>query len=137
MLRKNFWLLPLLLLLAAGLSAQEEGDSSDAGRAIYIPLKPPFVVNYGGPGRLRYMKVEVSVRLANPGAANSIRHHMPYIRNDLILLFSRQNEETLDTVEGKEQLRQQAKAAVERILKEEDDEDGLMDLYFNQMVLQK
>ncbi|NHN38754.1 flagellar basal body rod protein [Pseudomaricurvus alcaniphilus] len=137
MLRKNFWLLPLLLLLAAGLNAQEEGEASGAVRAIYIPLKPPFVVNYGGPGRLRYMKVEVSVRLANPGAANSIRHHMPYIRNDLILLFSRQNEETLDTVEGKEQLRQQAKAAVERILKEEDDEDGLMDLYFNQLVLQK
>nr|WP_243748846.1 flagellar basal body-associated FliL family protein [Pseudomaricurvus alcaniphilus] len=136
-MRKNFWLLPLLLLLAAGLNAQEEGEASGAVRAIYIPLKPPFVVNYGGPGRLRYMKVEVSVRLANPGAANSIRHHMPYIRNDLILLFSRQNEETLDTVEGKEQLRQQAKAAVERILKEEDDEDGLMDLYFNQLVLQK
>lgn len=127
-------LLPLLLAFALVARAQDEGGES---RAIYIPLKPPFVVNYGGPGRLRYMKVEVSVRVSSVAGANAIRHHLPYIRNDLILLFSAQDEATLDTQEGKELLRQQAIAAVENILVSEDGESDLVDLYFNQMVLQK
>ena len=135
----------ILLLLAASLcnplwaadDEEVEEAAVPAAHAIYISLKPPFVVNYGGPGRLRYMKIEVSVRVSSASGANAIRHHMPYIRNDLILLFSRQQEEVLDTQEGKELLRQQALEAVNNILMTEDGESDLVDLYFNQLVLQK
>ena len=116
---------------------EEEGAEAAPARAIYIPLKPPFVVNYGGRGRLRYLKAELSVRVASASGANSIRHHMPYIRNQIILLFSKQTEQTLDTQEGKEMLRQEALQAIHEILEEEDGESELVDLYFNQLVLQK
>ena len=132
--------LMLTTLCTTSLLAQDEESEEKAvpaSRAIYISLKPPFVVNYGGVGRLRYMKVEVSVRVSSTSGANAIRHHMPYIRNDLILLFSRQPEEALDSQEGKELLRQQALEAVENILLSEDGESDLVDLYFNQLVLQK
>lgn len=137
------WVLALLAglvlsLAASSLVAQdEEGEAAPPPRAIYIPLKPPFVVNYGGVGRLRYLKAELSVRVMSSTGANSIRHHMPYIRNQLILLFSKQTEETLDTQEGKEMLRQEALQAIHGILEEEDGESELVDVYFNQLVLQK
>jgi flagellar FliL protein len=134
------WAMALMLALMAGTAiSQEEGGEGAAvlQKAIYIPLKPPFVVNYGGKGRLRYLKAELSVRVSSASGANSIRHHMPYIRNDLILLFSRQSEENLDTQEGKEILRQEALAAIHNILETEDGESELVDLYFNQLVLQK
>ncbi len=138
------WLALLLLLAVIFLSPtsswaqdEEEGEVAPAPRAIYIPLKPPFVVNYGGVGRLRYLKAELSVRVASSAGANSIRHHMPYIRNQLILLFSKQTEETLDTQEGKEMLRQEALQEIHAILEEEDGESELIDVYFNQLVLQK
>lgn len=138
----TFWLSLLLLVSAGWLSVpswaqDEDGEVTPAPRAIYIPLKPPFVVNYGGVGRLRYLKAELSVRVASSVGANSIRHHMPYIRNQLILLFSKQSEQTLDTQEGKEMLRQEALQAIHEILEEEDGESELVDLYFNQLVLQK
>lgn len=142
MLVRNIWALILALVVSTAAWSEDEeapaeGEEAPAPRAIYISLKPPFVVNYGGPGRLKYMKAEVSVRVSSALGANAIRHHMPYIRNDLILLFSRQSEETLDTMEGKELLRQQAIDAVNNILITEDGESDLVDLYFNQMVLQK
>ena len=127
----------LILTAASSAWAQDEEAAAAPARAIYIPLKPPFVVNYGGRGRLRYLKAELSVRVASAGGANSIRHHMPYIRNQLILLFSKQSEQTLDTQEGKEMLRQEALQAIHEILEEEDGESELVDLYFNQLVLQK
>lgn len=124
------------LILGSNSWAQAPEEQAPA-KAIYLPLKPPFVVNYGGQGRLKYMKASVSVRVANSKSANTIRHHMPYIRNNLILLFSKQNDEDLDTQEGKELLRQAAMTEISAILEAEEGESGLTDLFFNQLVIQK
>lgn len=127
----------LMLICFVPLAFAQSPDEQTPQKAIYIPLKPPFVVNYGGKGRLKYMKASLSVRVAHSRAANSVRHHMPYIRNNLILLFSRQTEEALDSQEGKELLRQEAMAEIQSILETEDGESGLLDVFFNQLVVQK
>lgn len=105
--------------------------------AIYIPLKPPFVVNYGGPGRLRFLKADITVRLQDAAAASSLRHHMPYVRNNLVMLFSAQNEESLHSQEGKELLRQEALAEVRNVLQQEDRQGGVVDLFFNTILVQQ
>ena len=134
----GLWLLLMVLMIPNALAQEEEGEEGAVvQRAIYIPIKPAFVVNYGGKGRLRYLKAELSVRVAGSLAANSIRHHMPYIRNNLILLFSRQMEENLDNQEGKELLRQEALLEITNILVEEEGESSVVDLYFNQLVIQR
>ncbi len=128
-------------------AAVEEGtpDDADSGAPadgvvsgpIYIPLKPPLVVNYGGPGRLKYIKADLSVRVASGTAADSIRHHMPYIRNNLIMLFSAQSDETIASQSGKEALRRESLREIQNIVKTEDKVDGVTDLYFNSFILQK
>lgn len=133
----------LLTLLMAGSCWAEDEPAADGTavlkRAVYIPIKPPFVVNFGGPttGRLHFMRAEVTLRVEDTEGGNSVRHHMPYIRNNLILLLSKQPEDKLDTLEGKEMLRQEALAEVAKVLQEEDGNNGVTDLYFNQLVVQK
>ncbi len=119
-------------------AAQQDAPDgrSGGGEAIYIPLKPAFVVNYGGQGRLRYLKADVSVRLDNAAAANSVLHHMPYLRNNLVMLFSAQSEESLKSQEGKEALRQEALREVRELLMNEDQQAGVVDLYFNSLIVQ-
>lgn len=124
------------LSLAGVVLAQEEEVKKDE-KAIYIPLKPPFVVNYGGVGRLKYLKAELSVRVNSSDAANSIRHHLPYIRNNLVLLFSKQSGADLESQAGKEALRQQALAEIIAIVETEDGETGIVDLYFENFVVQR
>jgi flagellar FliL protein len=130
-------LIGLLLVSVSPAWAEGDGEAAVAERAIYIPIKPAFVVNYGGAGRLKYLKAEVSVRVRGSSAANSIRHHMPYIRNNLILLFSSQMEENLDNQEGKELLRQAALQEITNILVAEEGVSDVEDLYFNQLVIQR
>ena len=113
-----------------------EGQTTGSLPAIYLPLKPAFVVNYGGKGHLRYLKTELSVRLASTDAANSVRHHMPWIRNNLVMLFARQTEETINSQDGREQLRQDALAEIRKVVKEEDAMDGVIDVYFNTFIVQ-
>lgn len=146
------WFVPVQSVCAQDEPAAEEGEaaspSDQAGGegeapaavnpgAIYIPLKPAFVVNYGGPGRLKYIKADISLRLQNPQAANAVRHHMPYIRNNLMMLFSAQTEESIASQEGKEALRQEALQAVREVVKREDQVEGVVDLYFNAFLVQK
>lgn len=123
------------LVLAPALSAQTDDAAASVGTQ-YVELKPAFVTNFGGPGKLRYMKIDVTLRVANTGV-NPIRHHMSQIRHQLIMLFSRQNAEDIGSMEGKELLRQQALEAVRTVLVEEDGDQQVVDLLFGSFVIQQ
>lgn len=132
----------LWLLLCAGLliswpaSAQEDGEGEEG--QIYIPLSEPLVVNYGGPGRLKYLRAEVSLRIEKSQDASVIRHHMPLIRHHLVMLFSRQGEEEINTQDGREQLRQTALAETNALLAQEEGRDTVVrDLLFRNFVVQR
>ena len=116
-------------------SAPAPGSNSESP---YVELSPSFVTNYDGGGRLRYLKVDVTVRTKRP-ADELLRHHMPYIRNQLIELFSSQLEENLTSTEGKEHLREEA---LERIREAIDFVEGsgstdILEVYFTSYVIQQ
>jgi flagellar protein FliL len=147
MLLRRILLLAVLLLSAGGLFAADEepvveeekasDDPSGPSRPIYIPVKPAFVVNYGGPGRLKYMKLEVSLRAKDTRSSNAIRHHMPLIRDYLVRQFGALNDEDVDTQHGKEAVRLAALEGIKVLLKEEDGDEGVTGLYFNNFVIQR
>ena len=129
-----------LMCLALALPAFAQDDEMSIGPKgpFYVPLQPPFVLNYGGQGRLKYLRTEISVRVDSIHVANSIRHHLPYIRNNLVLLFSRQSEETVNSLDGRERLRKQALEEIKSILRaEEKTKKGVEDLFFTNFVVQK
>ncbi|MES3007251.1 MAG: flagellar basal body-associated FliL family protein [Pseudomonadota bacterium] len=116
-------------------SAPASGSDSDTP---YVDLAPSFVTNYDGGGRLRYLKVDVSVRARKP-VDEAVRHHMPYIRNSLVGLFSAQLEENITSTEGKEALRLAALEEIRRILTVLDGHgaENILDLYFTSFVIQQ
>ena len=132
--------LSLLLALIAALPAHAEDDEASSAKpeALYIPLLPPFVVNYGGVGRLRYLKAEMTVRVHDISAAQSVRHHMPAIRDKIVTLLSKQEELVIDTQEGKEQLRQDALKEIRQVIElEQASESGVVDLFFDNFIVQR
>ena len=135
--RAYVWMVLLAwLCIGFNANAQEEGA---APAAIYLPLKPAFVVNYGGVGRLKYLKAEISVRVDSTEVANALRHHMPFARNNLVLLFTAQTEETISSQAGKEQLRQDALEEIRNLLFREEsiEPERVIDLFFNSFIVQK
>lgn len=124
----------LTLGWAFGAMAQEEGAEGQ----IYVPLSQPLVVNYGGPGRLKYLRAEISIRVEDGSDAAVIRHHMPLIRHKMVMLFSRQGEETVNTQAGREQLRQMALSETNEALAQEEGREGIAtDLVFRNFVVQR
>lgn len=146
------WLVAIALLFTGFAQAQDDPPSEEApaeegaegaevpASAIYLPIKPPFVVNYGGAGRLKYIKTELSVRLLDTTAANAVRHHLPYVRNNLVLLFSSQTDETMSSQEGREALRIACLKEIREIIKREEGDEvaaGVIDVFFNSFIVQR
>jgi flagellar FliL protein len=109
-----------MLLIAPWFSlstfASGGGGPAFAEGVNYIDIKPPLIVNYGGTGKMRYIKAEISLRTEDMEGAMEITHHLPLIRDKLIHILSQQTEETIATPEGKEKLRVFALAEVNKVL---------------------
>lgn len=115
---KNFWLRGIGLALGVvtvGAMASGGGNAPAEG-VNYIAIAPPLIVNYGGPGKVRYIKAELSLRAENAADATEVIHHLPLIRDRLVSILSAQTEEIISTAEGKEYLRVYALAEINKAL---------------------
>lgn len=144
MLKKISSLLGLFgLMSAAALTSQVMAASAPAAPGSdsefpYVALNPSFVTNYDGGGRLRYLKVDVTVRTKRP-ADDMLRHHMPYIRSKLIELFASQLEENLTSTQGKEHLREEALDTIRASLEyvEGGGSADVLEVFFTSYVIQQ
>lgn len=129
----------MALMHSINLMAQDDESADGASSANrYIDLKPAFVVNYGGVGRLRYLKTDIALRVGGDIAgSNGIRKHMPFIRHVLVMRLSQATEEELSSMEGRELLRQDTLEAVRAILMKEEGEQFVEDLLFNSFIVQR
>ncbi|WP_101758781.1 flagellar basal body-associated FliL family protein [Oceanicoccus sp. KOV_DT_Chl] len=134
----------LSVLFSNVLWAQEEAvegegeEGAVAAPTSYIDLKPAFIVNYGGAGKLRYLKTDIALRLAGgPSGQSQIRHHMPYLRHTIVMRLSRATEEELASMEGRELLRLEVLEEVRVMLTKEEGKHFVDDLLFNSFIVQR
>ncbi len=136
---RSKWLAGVCALLLAGnvLAASKKAEPKEVSE--YIPIAPAVVANYGAAsGGMRYLKADVALRVTGGAQAQAaVVHHLPYVRHVLVMLLSDQTEESLATMEGKEQLRKDALAAIQKVMQEEEGKPLVDDLLFNSFVVQR
>ena len=117
--------------------AAEGKESEPKAPAVYVSFDPPFVVNFEAKGLMRFLQVSVQVMTRDPHIAELIKQHDPMIRNDLLMMFSSQTYETINSREGKEKMRTEAlKVVAEVIGREGGDAAKVEQLYFTSFVMQ-
>lgn len=112
----------------AAAEAEEERD------ALYLDLGR-FLVNFDHRGSIRYVQTEMQLMARSQTMIDKAERNRPALRNRVIMLLSGQDFEALRTVEGKEQLRRDALAAVNDTLKASG-EDAVEAVFFTAFVLQ-
>ncbi len=130
----------LVLLIVMVFSVQLAWAEGEAEKTVedyvnYIELKP-FVTNFGGVGKTRFLKCEVTIQVSSESAHHAVNFHMAHIRNDLVFLLSSQKDETVGTVEAQQALAKKALKKVQDILVEEEGEGFVSDLFFTSFVVQ-
>ncbi len=102
----------------------------------YVPLDPPFVVNFADDSEARFLQVTVELGTRDTDVIDQIKEHRPAIRNNLVMLFSSQDPVSLNTREGKEKLRSDTLAEVQKVLKAETGKAGVEAVFFTSFVMQ-
>ncbi|SDU28594.1 flagellar basal body-associated FliL family protein [Halopseudomonas salegens] len=119
------------LLLLAGLQVTATLQAAE-----YVELTPSFVGTIGSGPRIQYLRADVALRATDADAVSRIEHHDPLIRNALVSLFARQTAEDLTSMQGKEDLRNEALARVQAVLEEEEGQPLVSDLLFTNLLTQ-
>ena len=131
----------LLAPTAEEMTEGEEGAEAEPVEvprkpAIYFAMKPAIIVSFNVRGRQRLLQAELTLMTREDDVVPAIELHMPMIRNSLVLLIGGQLYEELQTVEGKELLRQQSLAEVQRLLEQELGKPGVEQVMYTSFVMQ-
>lgn len=128
------------VLIMMGLASQSvaQDPGAGAGGPQYVHLQPAFVLNYGvnTTGRLKYIRTDVALRVIGGEAAGKVSMHQPYIRNQLVMLLSQQDENTVNSTQGREQLRKVALDEIRALMQKLEGAPYVEDLYFQNFVAQ-
>jgi len=119
---------------AAGAGSEAEVVEEAPREPLYVPVAK-LLVNLEHEGRTHYVQAEMQLMSYSQDVADQARRDMPAIRDALITLFNSQDFAALKTPEGKEALRDKARAAVNTALGRTAP-DAVEAIYFENFVLQ-
>ncbi len=84
----------------------------------YLEMRPAFVVNLSDrDSDVRYLQVEVTLKLADVNDSATVQKHMPMIRHRLVLLFSSLSFSEISSSQGKVKLTAEVLKEVQEGLK--------------------
>lgn len=127
-------------LMFVGGGDEEVAEESEAvvenPRAIYYAVNPNFQTNYQVNGRQRLFQVALTLVTRDSNVIGALTKHGPSIRNKVVILLSGQSFEKLQTLDGREALRQQLLEGIQEILNNEIGKPGIEGVLFTDFVMQ-
>jgi flagellar FliL protein len=115
----------------------EESSAAPAHKvAIYLNLRPDFIVNSTAVGQRRYLQTNIVVMARDQLVIDAVNTHAPVIRSAIVNLLADQDFMVLQTDAGKQALREQMRAAIDTVLKKEANLSGVEAVLFNSFVMQ-
>lgn len=127
---------------APAAASKAKGSAKDAKAAklpdevFYFSLEPAFVVNFKDENALRFLQVGMQVMTYEESALEQLEKHLPALRNSMVLLLGNQTYDNLSTLEGKEKLRAEALAEIQKVLSSRIGNPTVKEVYFTSFVVQ-
>ena len=132
----------LILLFSGYLSAAEEAETAETEEVskepfMYYQISPNIMTFYQNTGRkMGYIVVQVQVVVRGQEDFDTVELHLPLLQDTLVGFFNSQDKATIQDLQQREVLRNQAKEKVAEVLKEELGRDIVENLLFTQYVFQ-
>ena len=111
------------------------GEEGAAKASVYYAIDPPLVVNFEDGSVVRFLQITMELMAHDQKAIDSATKNIPLIRNNLLMLMSNRNYQSLMSRDGKDKLRAEALAEVNDVQKKQGGEP-VDDLLFTSFVVQ-
>ena len=97
----------------------------------YFGFEPDIITNYiGGSKKVGYVRVSVNLKLIDVAHIGIIEHHTPFLRDSIIQVLSREPEEAIKSLTGRERIRKTCEEKVKKLLKLETGQEIIDKLIF-------
>ncbi|MDB6083130.1 MAG: hypothetical protein JWN43_1011 [Gammaproteobacteria bacterium] len=130
-LDKDGKITPIVPVVVAG----GHGDASAGKSSLFYAIDPPLVVNFEDGSVVRFLQISMEVMVHDQKAIESVQKNMPLIRNNLLLVMSNRDYQSMMSRDGKDKLRQEALAEIRAVQKKQGGED-VDDVLFTSFVVQ-
>jgi flagellar protein FliL len=112
-----------------------EDTGPTKGDAIYFDLKP-FTVNLSADDPVGFLQVQVQVLTYYFEVSELLEKHRPLIRNNLTLLFAKQNSADLRSAEGKQVLQKKVLETIQSVIDKYGKGGEVDNVFFTNFVMQ-
>jgi flagellar protein FliL len=116
-------------------AAPKDAEGHTGRPSLYYAIDPPLVVNFEDGSAVRFLQISMEIMAHDEKAIESVQKNIPLIRNNLLLLMSNRNYQSMMSREGKEKLRDEALTEVRAVQKKEGSPD-VDDVLFTSFVVQ-
>jgi flagellar FliL protein len=123
----------IFTLLSGHAIANSGGKEASASAGAPTAALEPIIVNLSSFDR--YLQIGITLQLAKPEIADKVKVMMPVVRHSLIMLLSGKESTQIQTAEGKNELIDEIKERINRVL-DVKEHDGVTDIFFVNFVIQ-
>lgn len=113
-----------------------EAEPAPVKTAAYLPMDPAFTVNIEDGFATRFLQVEINLMYRDSSVVERATKAMPHIRNDVLLLLSAQNRESISTPQGRLALQAALLNKINEVLTADTGTGGVEAVYFTKLVVQ-
>lgn len=105
---------------------------------VYYGFDPDIVTNYVSENRrsLGYLRVSVELMLPNKELLKTIEYHEPLILDTIISILSKQPEQRVKSLSGREEIRLQMLEQLQTVMKRETGQTIVQDILFTKYLYQ-
>ena len=116
----------MLLVTATSWSVRAE---SNVG---YFGFEPDIITNYIGQGnkKLGYVRITVDLMLNDLSDIAIVEHHTPLLRDAIVEILSKEHEENIKSLTGREEIRKRCTEKLKALLKQETGQEIVREVLF-------
>jgi len=130
-------LLIICLLSSFTVWAEETEETEEIAEANieYVDIKPSIIANYIAP-TLHFLKADLTLQVRGEETVEAIERQRAHIRHNLVMFFSRQDQEAVSSNEGRERLKQESLSEVIRALEAEGEPADVEAVLFTSFIVE-
>lgn len=110
--------------------------SGGSGATPYFEIATPFVVNLAEQDSLSFLQVNAQLKVSREEIKPYLSKHIPAIQHTVMMVLSEQTIKDINTVAGKQKLRDATLREIQALLQTQIGDPGVEEIYFTGFIIQ-
>ena len=119
-----------------GQAQEKPEEASKSADTFYYDISKPLIVDFPRSSSVHLIQISLSFLVEGEATLEALKKHDPMIRNNLLMLISAEDVDSLNSREGKDKLRKDILSEVGSVLEKMTGKNPVKEVFFTAFVMQ-